>query len=214
MEALADHGNGNYSYIDSIAEARKVLMNETGGNLLTVAKDVKLQVEFNPKKVKGYRLIGYENRLMDTESFADDTKDGGEIGSGHTVTVLYEIAEQGSGQEIPETVSRYQSAQTEAAENDVSDEWCTVNIRYKEPDEDTSKLISCPVDESAVSDTMSDDLSWAAGVAQAGMVLKGSEYAGTTDLKEVKERLKAIAGDDDFREEFIYLLNRCISLDY
>ena len=264
MEALADHGNGNYSYIDSIQEARRVLVDEAGSTLFTVAKDVKLQVEFNPAKVKGYRLIGYENRTMAAEDFADDTKDGGEIGSGHTVTALYEIAGVDSSQQITNVESRYgvqgntgmqesmsaqenapvpesesveentsvseQNAATaeeetvdeseetvtengttevKAAENvDIENEWGILHIRYKEPDGDESILIDTIIDDSAVADEMSDDMSWAAGVAQAGMVLKGSEYAGTTDLAQVRERLKSLTGNDTFREEFIYLLTR------
>ncbi len=209
MEALADHGNGNYSYIDNISEARKVLVKESGSTLFTVAKDVKLQVEFNPARVKGYRLIGYENRTMAAESFADDTKDGGEIGSGHTVTALYEIAPVGSGMEIPAAEGRYTNAgEQQGEQTGQADEWGVVHIRYKEPDADESTLIDTIVRDDAVLDGMDDDLSWAAGVAQAGMILKGSEYAGTTDLAKVRERLKVLTENDEFREEFVYLLGR------
>ena len=240
MEALADHGNGNYSYIDSITQARKVLIDEAGGTLYTVAKDVKLQVEFNPYKVKGYRLIGYENRTMAAESFADDTKDGGEIGSGHTVTALYEIASVDSPFEIETVRSKYnrippkdnsmpskEAAEEEgitevdgidtdsedagSTEEDISyleNEWGTLHIRYKEPEGEESILIDTIIDDTSLQDAMSDNLSWAAGVAQAGMLLKDSPYAGTTDLDEVKQRLKPLTNDDDFREEFIYLLSR------
>ena len=209
MEALADHGNGNYSYIDNIAEARKVLIDEMGGTLFTVAKDVKLQVEFNPAMVKGYRLIGYENRVMAAEDFADDTKDGGEIGAGHQVTALYEVALKGSGQEIPEVESRYGS-NVQDNSSDFGKEYLTVNVRYKEPDGDTSKLLVYPVDASAVKDSMSANLSWAAGVAQAGMLLKKSEYAGTTRLDDVIRRMEKTSGaeTDDYRKEFLYLLSR------
>ena len=130
MEALADHGNGNYSYIDSIAEARKVLIEEMGSTLFTVAKDVKLQVEFNPALVKGYRLIGYENRTMAAEDFANDAKDGGEIGAGHQVTALYEVALIDSKQEIPEVASRYGEDGT-LATGSLNGEYLTVNVRYK-----------------------------------------------------------------------------------
>lgn len=208
MEALADHGNGNYSYIDNIAEARKVLIEEMGSTLFTVAKDVKLQVEFNPALVKGYRLIGYENRVMAAEDFADDTKDGGEIGAGHQVTALYEIALKDSKQEVPEVESRYGNiGDSGSAAADFTDEYLTVNIRYKEPDGDVSKLLAYPVSGDCYRQQMSENLSWAAGVAQAGMILKKSEYAGSTDLKEVMKRLESLSGvkEDEYRKEFIYL---------
>ena len=210
MEALADHGNGNYSYIDSISEARKVLIDEAGGTLFTVAKDVKLQAEFNPARVKGYRLIGYENRTMSAESFADDRKDGGEIGSGHTVTALYEIASVDSPFEISTVESKYDTAgkAEEGSDNPYADEWGTVHIRYKEPDAETSRQLDAVVNNDCVRDEMDDILSWAAGVAQAGMLLRGSEYAGTSDLASVRARLKPLAEGDDFREEFIYLMSR------
>ena len=210
MLALADNGNGNYSYIDNISEARRVLIEEAGGTLFTVAKDVKLQVEFNPKKVKGYRLIGYEKRTMAAEDFADDTKDGGEIGSGHTVTALFEIASADSAFDIPAVESKYSDtnlSQT-AGTDEYANEWATLHIRYKEPDQDESILCDTIIDDSSVTGEMDENLSWASGVAQAAMVLKGSEYAGTTDLDEVKNRLKMITGDDDIKEEFVYLLTR------
>ena len=207
MEALADHGNGNYSYIDSIAEARKVLIDEMGSTLFTVAKDVKLQVEFNPALVKGYRLIGYENRVMAAEDFADDTKDGGEIGAGHQVTALYEVALKDSKQEIPEVESRYGADNAESTLANAAQEYLTVNVRYKEPDGDVSKLLVYPVTEASYHETMSDNLSWAAGVAQAGMLLKKSEYAGTSNMKGVLDRMAQIKGasDDEYRKEFLYL---------
>ena len=211
MEALADNGNGNYSYIDSIAEARKVLIEEMGSTLFTVAKDVKLQVEFNPAMVKGYRLIGYENRVMAAQDFADDTKDGGEIGAGHQVTALFEVALKDSKQEIPEVESRYGN-EDGASENQSSfaDEYLTVNVRYKEPDGDTSKLLVYPVTKASFDEKMSENLSWAAGVAQAGMLLKKSEYAGTSNLKEVLQRMESLstANQDDYRKEFLYLFSR------
>ncbi len=209
MEALADHGNGNYSYIDSIAEARKVLIEEMGSTLFTVAKDVKLQVEFNPALVKGYRLIGYENRTMAAEDFANDAKDGGEIGAGHQVTALYEVALIDSKQEIPEVTSRYGEDGT-VATGSLNGEYLTVNVRYKEPDGDTSKLLSFPVTDEVYHEEMSDNLSWAAGVAQAGMLLKKSEYAGTSEMKSVLDRLNQIPGaqEDEYKKEFLYLYSR------
>ncbi|MDF2486631.1 MAG: von Willebrand factor type, partial [Herbinix sp.] len=144
MEALADNGNGNYSYIDSLLEAKKVLVDEMGGTLFTVAKDVKLQIEFNPSKIKGYRLIGYENRMLNTEDFEDDTKDAGDIGAGHRITALYEILEIDSKQELINTDLKYQSEVPTLDNN----EWLTISIRYKKPDKNDSKLISVSVDES------------------------------------------------------------------
>lgn len=209
MEALADHGNGNYSYIDSIAEARKVLIEEMGSTLFTVAKDVKLQVEFNPTLVKGYRLIGYENRAMAAEDFANDAKDGGEIGAGHQVTALYEVALIDSKQEIPEVASRYGEDGT-VATGSLNGEYLTVNVRYKEPDGDTSKLLTFPVTDEVYHEEMSDNLSWAAGVAQAGMLLKKSEFAGTSEMKSVLDRLNQIPGvqEDEYKKEFLYLYSR------
>ena len=207
MEALADHGNGNYGYIDNITEARKVLLGEAGSTLVTVAKDVKLQVEFNPQKVNGYRLIGYENRTMSAEDFSDDEKDGGEIGSGHTVTALYEIIPEGSAMELDAPQRKYGSSEN-AADAASGPEWATVSIRHKQPGGDVSALTEYVVSDEDVFDQMDDDMSWAAGVAQAGMILSESEYAGTTDIRGVRERLKSLTGNDEFREEFLYLLSR------
>lgn len=202
LESLADNGNGNYAYIDSIDEARKVLIEEAGGTLFTVAKDVKLQVDFNPAEIKGYRLIGYENRTMAATDFADDTKDGGEIGAGHQVTALYEIVPINSEFEIPSAESKY-TAQSESELGEL----LTVNVRYKAPDANESTLLEYPVTMKCYSDTMSDNMSWAAGVAQAGMLLSDSEYAGTSTYQDIKERLKPLASDD-FRDEFIYMLGK------
>lgn len=207
MEALADNGNGNYSYIDSMTEAKKVLVDEMGGTLFTVAKDTKIQVEFNPAVIKGYRLIGYENRTMAAEDFNDDKKDGGEIGAGHTVTALYEIALKDSAQEIPEVESKY-TAKADADAEGIASEYLTVNIRYKEPDGETSSLITHPVDSTSYSENMSENLSWAAGVAQAGMIIRKSEFAGTSTMSSVIERLSALnsTGNDEYRQEFCELM--------
>jgi len=205
LESLADNGNGNYAYIDTIDEARKVLVSEAGGTLFTVAKDVKLQIDFNPAKVKGYRLIGYENRTMAAEDFADDTKDGGEIGAGHQVVALYEIVPAGSDFEVPSAASKYAASPADDVE---SDELLTVNIRYKAPDGNESTLLEYPVTEDIYASKMSDNMSWAAGVAQAGMLMRESEYAGTSDVDEIRERLRGLATGDDFREEFVYLLRK------
>lgn len=208
MEALADNGNGNYSYIDSMTEAKKVLIDEMGGTLFTVAKDTKIQVEFNPAVIKGYRLVGYENRTMAAEDFNDDTKDGGEIGAGHTVTALYEIALKDSAQEIPEVESKY-TAKADADAEGIASEYLTVNIRYKQPDGETSSLITHPVDSTSYSENMSENLSWAAGVAQAGMIIRKSEYAGTSTMENVLERLKSLNSvkEDAYRQEFCELMD-------
>lgn len=172
MQALADNGNGNYYYIDSLSEARKVLVSEIGGTCFTVAKDVKLQVEFNPAYLKGYRLIGYENRVMDAADFADDTKDGGELGSGHRVTVLYEIVPVDSSMELGSAL-KYQSAVAGASE-----EWLTLSIRYKEPEASVSRELNYPLTGAAEKQSPSDNMLFACAVAEAGMLLRNSEYAG------------------------------------
>ncbi len=205
MEALADHGNGNYAYIDSALEARRVLVEEMGGTLFTVAKDVKFQVEFNPATVKGYRLIGYENRLMAAEDFADDTKDGGELGAGHRVTALYELASVDSAMDIPGVDLKYQTSQPTD-----SGEWCTVKIRYKAPDGEESRLLEYPV--AGEPGQMGRNTALAACAAQFGMLLRDSAYKGTATYAGVLEQLEAIAGihDDPYTDELCYLVRRMV----
>lgn len=217
-EELADKGNGNYSYIDSAMEARRVMGGALKGTLNTVAKDAKIQIDFNPAMVKGYRQIGYENRQMDAEDFEDDTKDGGEVGAGQQVSALYELVMADSAYEIQSARSRY--AQSEAAEEKAqsrdgqteaaaeNEEYLTISVRYKEPDGEKSSLQEAAVDASAEMKEMSENMSWAGGVAQAGMLLRGSEHAGNSDFETVRERLRKLTGGDEFREEFIYLLTR------
>lgn len=205
MEALADNGNGNYSYIDSMLEAKKVLVEEMGGTLFTVAKDVKLQVEFNPAMIKGYRLVGYENRMLNTEDFNDDTKDAGEIGAGHRVTALYELIETGSGQEIPRSDLKYQSGGGMKESN----EWLTVNIRYKEPDEDESKLIAKTVDKNDYMSEMPENLAFASSVAAFGMILRDSSYKGTATYRMILDNLKKYdVSSDEYKDEFISLVKK------
>lgn len=204
LEALADYGNGNYSYIDSEREAKKVLVDEMSGTLFTVAKDVKFQLEFNPANVKGYRLIGYENRVMAAEDFNDDTKDAGEIGAGHSVTVLYEIVPADSKMELGESELKYASD----SEGVMGDELLTVNIRYKEPEGSESKLLTYPVNKSLYSDKMSVDMNFASCVAEFGMLLRNSRYIGDVTYKDVSAQLsKYDYSDDDYKDEFIYLVN-------
>jgi len=209
MEALADYGNGNYAYIDCSREAERVLSEELWSTLYTVAKDTKFQIEFNPELVKGYRQIGYENRQMAAEDFADDTKDGGEVGSGQCVTVLYEIITVDSDYEIPSVESKYDNSTETESTGEFSDELLTINVRYKEPDENTSILTTYAVTKDMITE-MDEDTSWAAGVAQVGMILRDSEYKGTSTYKDVYERLinDSRVMSDDYRAEFLYMISK------
>lgn len=204
LEALADHGNGNYSYIDSEREAQKVLVDEMSGTLYTAAKDVKFQLEFNPANIKGYRLIGYENRTMAAEDFNDDTKDAGEIGAGHSVTVLYELVPVDSPMEIGSDL-KY-SANSESKK--MGNELLTVNIRYKEPDGSESKLLSYPVERSLYSKTKSENMTFAAAVAEFGMLLRNSRYIGDITYSNIATQLSEYDyHSDEFKDEFVYLVN-------
>jgi len=206
MEQMANHGNGTYHYIDSALEARKVLVSELGGTLQTIAKDVKLQVEFNPRHVGAYRLIGYENRRLNDEDFADDTKDAGDLGAGHHVTALYELVPPGAGRDVP---GRGQLKYQDRSESDraSSDEWLTLSLRYKQPDSDSSRLMAeafVPEDRAGVS----TELQFAAALAGFGMLLRDSEYAGTLTLADVRRLAEEGRGDDvdGYRAGFISLL--------
>ncbi len=203
MEALADYGNGNCWYIDTIHEARKALVTEGGGTFITVAKDVKIQVDFNPAKIKGYRLIGYEDRLMAAEDFANDEKDGGEIGSGHRMTALYEIVPMDSEFDFGAAESRYQTGAGSA-----DGEMLTVSIRAKEPEGTESKLYEYPVNLEAA-ETLSDNMKFAAAVTEVGMILRESEWKGTATYESAQELLRdcgSVTGDT-YKEEFLYLVN-------
>lgn len=189
MELLADKGNGNYSYIDSLREAKKVLVNEMGATLITVAKDVKFQLEFNEDVVASYRQIGYENRALADEDFADDTKDAGEVGAGSSVTVLYEI----------------ELAQKNAID---SDEWCTLHVRYKEPSEDESKELKYNIGAADYSSRISANTAMAAAVAEFGMVLRESRYAGNSSYDSIMDLLdEADIRGDEYKEEFCELVD-------
>ena len=218
LEALADHGNGNYSYLDSVYEAKKVLVDEMGGTLYTVAKDVKMQIEFNPEQVKGYRQIGYENRALSAEDFADDTVDGGEIGAGHVVTALYEVVPVDSEFDVPEAETKYTSKKQSA---DYSGELATVNIRYKEPDGDKSTLETAVIKAESGQKEMSHDLSFASAVAVYGMLLTDSAYKGTATYKMVEELAEAgitvqtdernmaqASNDQLYRSQFLELVRK------
>ncbi|MDM8551937.1 VWA domain-containing protein [Desulfobacterales bacterium HSG2] len=208
MEQLADKGNGNYAYIDNILEAKKVLVKEMGATLFTIAKDVKIQTEFNPAKVRAYRLIGYENRILSKEDFNDDKKDAGEIGAGHTVTALYEIIPAGSETE-PGKVDDLKYQESKIKEEALaSDEIMTVKLRYKPPKEDKSRLIVHPVKEKYLPfDRASDNFKFSAAVAGFGMLLRDSEFKGDNSYSEVIKLAKASKGRDEegYRAEFIRL---------
>ena len=273
LEALANNGNGHYAYIDSILEARKVLSEEVGATLFTVAKDVKFQVDFNPAFVKGYRLIGYENRLMEAYEFDDDTKDGGEIGAGHRVTVIYELVSPDSEFPIPSVTSKYQEQaaetevpqETEAVETAVSEEaeaadpaevteatedvpqttsesdssdsappdesdddpevaddtvvtgieneMLTVSIRYKEPDADTSVLLTYPLQaDGTLQEEASKNHQLASAVAAFGMLLRDSEHKGTASYDMVADMLKKLNSDDAYVLELESLVAKAARL--
>ena len=207
MEQMADHGNGNYAYIDNLLEARKVLVSEMGGTLLTVAKDVKLQVEFNPARVRSYRLIGYENRLLAAEDFNDDRKDAGELGAGHSVVALYEVVPVGAPGSAARGVDplRYQ-APARPATRSGGGELAFVKVRYKRPAEETSRLMQHAVAE--VAGPPSRNLSFAAAVAGFGMLLRDSEHAGRLTAQQVLALARDSRGEDreGYRAEFIRLV--------
>jgi len=207
MEKLADRGNGNYAYLDSLHEARKVLVNEGGATLVTVAKDVKIQVEFNPANVGAYRLIGYENRLLQSRDFNDDKKDAGEIGAGHTVTALYEIVPAGVEVDTP-TVDplKYQRPTQTTTSAAGKDELMTVKLRYKAPDGDQSRLITVAVKNRTTD--LSPNLGFAAAVAEFGMVLRQSEHRGSSTYQDAAALARRFRGadPDGYRAEFVRLV--------
>ncbi|HLK29059.1 MAG TPA: VWA domain-containing protein [Puia sp.] len=216
MQQLADKGNGNHSYIDNMSEAKKVLVNEFGSTLFTIAKDVKIQIEFNPTHVQAYRLIGYENRIMASEDFNDDKKDAGELGSGHRVTALYEIIPVGVKDEFTSSVDslKYQSNDKKIASN-LSDEIMTIKLRYKKPDEETSKLITKTVNDKNIEFVnSSDNFRFSASVAEFGMLLRNSEYKEKASYQQVINMAKQSKGNDSngYRSEFIKLVETASSL--
>jgi Ca-activated chloride channel family protein len=209
MEKLADKGNGNYSYIDTQDEARKALGAQVAGTLYTIAKDVKIQVEFNPAKVAGYRLIGYENRLLAAKDFNDDKKDAGEIGAGHSVTALYEIVP--AGQKIENDGIELKYSKVQPAETNFNDELLTVKLRYKEPDESQSKLLTMGLlDRGNSMENASDNLKFATAVAQFGLLLRESRYKGAASFNNVLSLSQLALGDDlkNYRSEFIDLIGK------
>lgn len=208
MEQLADKGNGNYHYIDNLMEGNKVMVTDLLGTLFTIAKDVKVQVEFNPAKVAGYRLVGYENRLLKDEDFDNDKKDAGELGAGHSVTALYEIIPAGTKEKLSKAV-RLKYQYTKLSKASGSDEIVTVKLRYKPPKSDKSKLISFALKDGTVElERTSGNFRFAAAVAQFGMLLKDSKYKGKTVYKDILQLAKGSKGEDEYgyRSEFIRLV--------
>jgi Ca-activated chloride channel homolog len=214
MEQIADKGNGNYAYIDGVSEARKVLGTQMGGTLLTIAKDVKIQVEFNPAKVAGYRLIGYENRVMANAHFNDDTKDAGELGAGHTVTALYELVP--AGLPVPAAdvdALKYQKTPTAKADP-LSNELMTVKLRYKQPEGKRSRLITRAVNMPSTDKALSQDFRFASAVAAFGMLLRDSKNRGTTNYAQAIQWATGSLGDDPSgrRMELVVLMKKARDL--
>lgn len=206
METLADKGNGNYAYIDSLIEAQKVLANDMRKTLFTIAKDVKIQVEFNPSKVGSYRLIGYENRLLKKEDFRDDRKDAGEVGSGHCVTVFYEIIPAALDKKDPEQLKYMDSRIKDSARS--SEELLTVRVRYKKPDLETSvEMVETLDDTDRTIAQVSQSMRFASAVAEFGMLLRDSQYKGQASFEKLIERAQSSIGKDPYgyRQEFVHL---------
>ncbi|MEP6963225.1 MAG: YfbK domain-containing protein, partial [Acidobacteriota bacterium] len=218
MEKLADHGNGTYAYLDSLAEARKIFIEQMGATLVTVAKDVKLQIEFNPSRVQEYRLIGYENRMLRPEDFNNDAKDAGDLGAGHQVTAFYEIIPTGSsdsGGSIDNLRYQNQQRAKQAPRSQGSSEWAFVKLRYKAPQSDTSELLNWPVNGGVSDfDNAPRDLRFAASVAEYGMLLRHSRYSGSASFDHVMRTASQSLGSDlnGYRTEFLDLVRKAGSL--
>ena len=216
MQILAQKGNGNHAYIDNIQEANKVLVNEFGSTMYAVAKDVKLQVEFNPAKVQSYRLVGYETRMLNNEDFNDDTKDAGEMGAGHTVTALYEIIPTGTPGNIPGSVDplKYQSQTNVNAQTSNSSELLTGKLRYKTPEEEKSKKIEKSVTDMG-KDNVSPDFRFASAVAMFAQLLKDSDFKGEATYDKVIETAnKGLSFDPEgYRAEFVCLVQSAKGLN-
>lgn len=214
MQQLADKGNGNHNYIDNLNEAKKVLVNEFGGTLFTIAKDVKLQVEFNPAMVNAYRLIGYENRILANEDFNDDKKDAGELGSGHTVTALYEIIEAGAQDTFIRNVDKLKykpQQETTSTGNEVMN----IKLRYKLPESKTSKLIAFPVkDDNKTWEQTSDNFRFSAAVAEFGLLLRESAFKQNSSYEQTITIAKGATGGDEngYRSGFISLAKSAASI--
>jgi len=217
LEKLADKGNGNYAYIDTIHEARKVLVEQASGTLVTIAKDVKIQVEFNPSRVSAWRLVGYENRVLADEDFNDDTKDAGEIGAGHTVTALYELVPADVDVAIPGVDPLKYRKPADLSDAAESDELLTLKLRYKRPDGNTSILMTNVLRDQDVSfETADEDFRFAAAVAAFGMILRDSQYVGEYTLEAVETLARSALGNDadGYRAEFLRLVRTAQALPH
>ena len=215
MEKLADKGNGNYAYIDSQSEALKAVGEQVAGTLYTIAKDVKIQVEFNPAKVAGYRLIGYENRLLADRDFNDDTKDAGEIGAGHTVTALYEVVPAGQKVSNP-GIDDLKYSKVQPSGESFNGELLTVKLRYKEPNETNSKLLKQGLlDKDNSMENASNNLKFAASVAQFGLILRDSRYKENSNFENVVGLAMSAKGSDlkNYRDEFVNLVEKAKRLN-
>jgi Ca-activated chloride channel family protein len=214
MEQLADVGNGNYAYIDTLKEAHKVLVDERAATLLTIAKDVKIQIEFNPSQVAEYRLIGYENRALAREDFNNDLVDAGDIGAGHTVTALYEITLQSSNAKRIDPLRYVEKSTAEPTSNEIA----FLRLRYKQPNESSSRLIEQAVSVASIAPSLADtseNFRFAASIAAFGQTLRGGKYLQEFDYSAIRELAGNARGDDRFgyRGEFLQLLGLAESLD-
>ncbi len=215
MEELSNKGNGNYAYVDTLKEGRKVLVEQLAGTLVTIAKDVKIQIFFNPTKVEAYRLIGYENRLLAKEDFNDDKKDAGEIGAGHAVTALYEIVPVGVEMPTLKVDPNPFVAKAKASPVAKSDAWFRLRLRYKHPDGDTSTLMEQDIkDDGKQFDRSTADFQWASCVASFGMVLRDSPHKGSANYKAILEIAKSSKGNDphSYRAEVLELVEIAMRL--
>ncbi len=216
MEQIADVGNGNYGYVDSLKEAKRLLSDQLSGTIQTIAKDVKIQIEFNPAVVAEYRLIGYENRALAREDFNNDRKDAGEIGAGHTVTAIYEIALKGSRGLMVDPL-RYGAQQADGALDPDAAEFAFLRLRYKAPDGDVSKLIETPLAVAALREpaTTPADARFAVAVAAFGQKLRGGDFIGQFDYDQIAEAARSARGNDGdgYRAEFIELVEMAKALD-
>lgn len=217
METLADKGNGNYFYIDSIREAYKALVEERASTLYTIAKDVKIQVEFNPEVIAEYRLVGYDNRRLDAEDFNDDQKDAGEMGTGHRVTVFYELITHASGnqsKDIDDLVFQKNQEQPDTADPQIED-WLYVKVRYKHPDQDDSQRLTLMAGADHWTDNPDRDFRFASAVVEFALLLKDSQYAGDASYTALIQRAKDAKGTDDsgYRAEFIRLAETAKLID-
>jgi len=217
LEQLSDKANGNYYFVDNESEARKVLVDQMTGTLTTIAKDVKIQVEFNPTKVASYRLLGYEKRMLKTEDFKDDKKDAGEIGAGHTITAFYELVPAGKTSPAGKTdpLVFQKPAEPAKLDADLAKAMCLVKLRYKQPDGNTSTEVKFPgSDEGKKYTQASEDFRFAAAAASFAMILRDSPYKGNATLASVYELASAAKGSDPsgYRAEFLKLVEKAKEL--